>query len=444
MGKSKQKFLGWRMVILAVLITTFAGNFGSNASGVANTLMMASPDNTVSQVAYGLGWTITSIVAAIGGLVMGTMNDRFGPKKLFAVGSILAMLSGFVLVQFQANSSIMYLLNYGFVLALSFQCVAFVTTQSVVSNWLIKRRGTGGAIVNTGTVFAGIITAPLVTWLINSVAGGNWKYGYYFFGATSVVGLLLSFFIISKPSDIGQYPDGLEPSKTMESREKEVDTKEQAAKGAVYKNVNPKEHYTYAAALRTPLFWGLVLLHTFTLCLSNYIMNPGSLLFVKAGFTMETVATVLSIRQIIRLVFLAFLMRYMDRIEPVKLITFTCGLAAICYVLSANPTSYWQILLFYGGGSIVMSAQMAIPGVMLANIYGTSSFGKIYGTYLMISSLISALSSTVSGSIAQTTGSYAAANYLWAIVGGIAVVVGIICISLLKKEKDRRYIGQEA
>lgn len=91
-----------------------------------------------------------------------------------------------------------------------------------------------------------------------------------------------------------------------------------------------------------------------------------------------------------------------------------------------------------------MSAQMAIPGVMLANIYGTSSFGKIYGTYLMISSLISALSSTVSGSIAQTTGSYAAANYLWAIVGGIAVVVGIICISLLKKEKDRRYIGQEA
>ena len=52
-------------------------------------------------------------------------------------------------------------------------------------------------------------------------------------------------------------------------------------------------------------------------------MNPGSLLFVQAGFAMETVSTVLSIGQIIRLAFLAFLMRYLDRIEPMKLLTFT-------------------------------------------------------------------------------------------------------------------------
>ena len=376
MEDSKKKFLGWRMVILAVLITTFAGNFGSNASGVANTLMMASPDNQVSQVIYGMGWTITSIVAAIGGLVMGTLNDKVGPKKLFMAGSILAILSGFVLVQFQAGSSLMFLLNYGFVLALSFQCVSFVTTQSIVSNWLLKRRGTGGAIVNTGTVFAGMVTAPLVTWLINSVAGGNWKYGYYFFGAASVVGLVLSFFIINKPSDVGQYPDGVDPAEVKTEEKNSAD--KDGRKATVYKNAYIENHYTYTAALHTPLFWGLVLLHTLTLCLSNYIMNPGSLLFVQAGFTMETVSTVLSARQLIRLAFLAFLMRYIDRIEPVKLITFTCGLAAVCYAVSADPTSYWQILAFYAGGSIVMSAQMAIPGVMLANIYGTTSFGKIY------------------------------------------------------------------
>ena len=244
---------------------------------------------------------------------------------------------------------------------------------------------------------------------------------------------MLSFFIINKPSDVGQYQDGVDPAE--EKTEEKNTADKDGRKMTVYKNACIENHYTYAAALHTPLFWGLVLLHTLTLCLSNYIMNPGSLLFVQAGFTMETVSTVLSARQLIRLAFLAFLMRYMDRIEPVKLITFTCGLAAVCYAISANPTSYWQILAFYAGGSIVMSAQMAIPGVMLANIYGTTSFGKIYGTYLLVSSLISSLSSTISGTIAQRTGSYAAANHVWAVAGGAAVLTGILCMRLLKKER---------
>lgn len=428
----KKRFLGWKMVILATLITTFSGNFGSNAQGVANTMMMMSPENTVSTVAYGLAWTITQIVAAIGGLVMGTMVDRFGAKKLFILGSILSILSGFVLVQFQALSSLMFLFNYGIVIALSFQCVSFVTTQSVVSNWLYKRRGTGGSIVNTGTVFAGIVTAPIVTWLINTVSGGNWKFGYYYFGAFSILGLILAFFIIDKPEKVGQYPDGIDPSEAVETVVEENETK--VENGRVFKNLNPANHFSFQSALRTPLFWALVILHACALCLSNFIMNPGSLLFVKAGFAMETVSTVLSIRQIIRLLFLAFLMRYLDRIEPMKLFIFTCALAAVCYVVSANPTSYWQILAFYAGGSIVMSAQMAIPGVMLANIYGTTNFGKIYGAYLMIATLLSAASPTISGKIFSSTGSYAGANYLWAIVGAVGVVAGIIAVVLFKKQ----------
>lgn len=436
-GKSRKKFLGWYIVVLAALISTFSGNFGSNAQGVANTLMMTSPENTVSQVAYGLSWTITQVVAALGGLLMGGLVDKFGAKKLFIAGSILSILSGFVLVQFQAGSSLMFLFNYGFVVALSFQCVSFVTTQSVVSNWLQKRRGTGGAIVNTGTVFAGIITAPLVTWLINDVGGGNWKYGYYYFAATSVIGLILSFFIVNKPSDVGQLPDG---ASSTEQAASQVEPQKSANKKSVvrvFKNIIPENHYTFRQALRSPLFWTLTILHACSLCLSNYIMNPGSLLFVQAGFAMETVSTVLSIRQIIRLAFLAFLMRYLDRIEPMKLLTFTCALAGICYLVSANPTSYWHILVFYAGGSIVMSAQMAIPGVMLANIFGTTNFGKIYGAYLMVATLLSAVSPTISGSIGERTGSYVIANYLWAAVAAAALVAGIVSVRLFKRETAR-------
>ncbi|MGI5929873.1 MFS transporter [Pseudoflavonifractor sp.] len=435
MKKAKKGFLGWYMVILASLITTFSGNFGSNAQGVANTLMMTSPENTVTQVAYGLSWTITQIVAALGGLLMGSFVDRFGAKKMFIVGSLLSILSGFVLVQFQAGSSLMFLFNYGFVVALSYQCVSFVTTQSVVSNWLQKRRGTGGAIVNTGTVIAGIITAPIVTWLINSVGNGNWKYGYYYFGAASIIGLILSFFIINKPSDVGQYPDGVEPGRDAGDTPKKGQAA--AAVSRVFKNVLPENHYTFKQALRSPLLWALIVLHACSLCLSNYIMNPGSLLFVQAGFAMETVSTVLSIRQVIRLLFLAFLMRYLDKIEPVKLLTFTCALAGVCYLVSANPTSYWQILVFYAGGSIVMSAQMAIPGVMLANIFGTTNFGKIYGAYLMVATLISSVSPTISGTIAQNTGSYVMANYLWASIAVVALVAGLVSIRLFKKETGK-------
>ena len=139
----------------------------------------------------------------------------------------------------------------------------------------------------------------------------------------------------------------------------------------------------------------------------------------------------------IRLLFLAFLMRYLDKIEPVKLLTFTCALAGVCYLVSANPTSYWQILVFYAGGSIVMSAQMAIPGVMLANIFGTTNFGKIYGAYLMVATLISSVSPTISGTIAQNTGSYVMANYLWASIAVVALVAGLVSIRLFKKETGK-------
>ncbi len=152
---------------------------------------------------------------------------------------------------------------------------------------------------------------------------------------------------------------------------------------------------------------------------------------------MTQISPVLSIRQIIRLVFLILMMKYMDQIEPLKLLGIICGCTALGYFLSANLHSYWQVFAFYAVGSIANSTCLSMPGVILGNIYGYKNVGKIYGFVYAVAALVSSPLSTVNGVIRQSTGSYMMANYLHAGIGAVTVLLIAVSLTMLKREKAR-------
>lgn len=427
--KTKKKFQGWTIVILATVIMTLVGNFQSNVHTVANALMMASPENTISSVTHGFVWTVVIGAGVVLAPLAGTISDKFGPKILYITGAIVSVFGGLVLVRFQPNNGFIYILNCGVLYSIAFMFTGSVTGATLVNNWMYKYRGTSNSIINTGTVFAGVVT-PIIANAIIDRAGGDWQAAYTFYGITSAVGLVLCFLLINKPSDVGQYPDN-NPNAVVPSGS------ENAVTYKVFKNTDERTQYTLKDALKSPLFIVLLLVFVGLQALSSYLMSPGAIKFLQAGFEMSQISVVLSVRQLIRLVFLALMMKYLDRIEPLKLLAIICGVVAFGYFASSSLEHLWQVYLFYAVGSIANSTCLSIPGVIICNIFGHKHLGKLYGFTYAFAGLVSAPLSTIVGVIRENTGSYVIADYLHAAIGVATVILIAVSLKLLKTEKEK-------
>ena len=63
------------------------------------------------------------------------------------------------------------------------------------------------------------ISPFIIQWVLNSeFSGGNFKFGWYSIGVFGILALPFVFFLKDRPEDVGQYPDGVEPGKVLETK----------------------------------------------------------------------------------------------------------------------------------------------------------------------------------------------------------------------------------
>lgn len=425
-NNAAKKWLGWRMVVIAAFILVFVGNFWSNATTVSNTAMMASENPVVDATTYGFAYTLQQWVMAVVGIFLGFICDRFGAKKVYIVGALISIVSGLLVVRLftgGSTDSLIYILNYGVLGGFIYMCTATVPSTYLTSNWLYAKRGAATSLFNIGTVIAGVITPPVVTAII--AKAGNWQVGYNFYAYTAILGLILAFFIVDKPETVGQYPDNNPQFEEM----KKNGTLPELKGSTVYKNVKPENHKTLSEALRDPVFYVIVAIFVCLQACAIFMMNPGSVMFVKGGLAMEQVSTVLSVRQLFRVIFLLCAAKIMDKVEPVLVVAGCLVFTAVAYAISANPSTMWQCVIFYAAGSIAMSMSIAGSCLIAANVFGNTNVGKILGFSSGIFLTIAGFSSTISGKIFANTGSYAGASWLHV---GLSVVGIVLCLVAYK------------
>lgn len=433
-GITREKpFQGWKMVLLATLCVTFIGNFWSQSTTYSNAIMMNDPNNTVSRVVYGFSYTLATMVMGLGAHFGGALNTKYGPKKTFLIAAGIAMFAGFAASNF-IHSDATYVFTYSILGALAYSLAANTTTQTICNNWFARKRGMANAIPNFGMVIAGLIAPQILSRLIAHF-DNNWRVGHYFYGATALLGLVLALFIIRAPADIGQFPDGIDPVADSATQTRAADQKGGVRKSRIYMNNDPAKHWTYRQAIRSPFLWIVIIVDTIQNFASNFVTNPGMVIFTDAGWQAADLANVLSLRQLFNFVFILLFMYLTDRFEP-SLILAGAGISTfLCFLLAANPTHMWQIYLFYIGGSINMTVGMTVPSLIYVNYFGTTNFGKIAGTSLAIGYLFGGLSSGISGIIKETLGSYNKGFYIW---GGSALfyaVLSLILLALVQRKK---------
>ena len=180
------------MGFLAVFGALGFGRFGYSAI-----LPAMQKDLGISSAAAGslASWNLGGyvIMAAIGGL----LASRFGPRKVVAVGSIVAA-AGMLLTGL--SSSLVSASAARLLTGLGGGCV-LVPSVALMSAWFdVRRRGMASGVVTSGSSLALVIAGAIVPLIISAGGSEGWRLAWYFFAAlTFLVGILTIVFQRDRP-----------------------------------------------------------------------------------------------------------------------------------------------------------------------------------------------------------------------------------------------------
>jgi len=156
-----------------------------------------------------LGMMVFLLSSAIWAAIVGKSIQRINPRAL-ALAGIFAFAAGFVALSVSQSPKQMVAIialpiGFGFT-----ACGPFIANV-LTTNWFYKKRGRALGIAAVATSAGGFLVQPLFSYMIHAF---GWRSALLNMGlaiALIAVFLILRYFI-SKPEDIGQFPDGLAQS----------------------------------------------------------------------------------------------------------------------------------------------------------------------------------------------------------------------------------------
>jgi MFS family permease len=217
--KKRKFFFGWWIVVAVFFISAYA-------NGVVFYSFTAVFEPIAKDL--GLSYAQVSFAASIRGFetsflgpLVGFLFDRFGPRRLIAIGAVIIGLG--MLLLSRANSMVTFYFAF-FLMAMGLSsCTGFILT-SVVGNWFRRNVSTVTGIALCGSAVGGLLV-PLVTRLIDLL---EWRTAMLVIGIVAwCIIIPLSLLVRHKPEQYGYLPDGDEMIERMTT---EVSTSRQDIK----------------------------------------------------------------------------------------------------------------------------------------------------------------------------------------------------------------------
>ncbi len=226
--------------------------------------------------AFSLGQLESGLLFPLGGLLI----DRFGPRRVVAIGIALAG-AGYVLLSF-SQSLVMFYAIYVVVAAGATIGTTPLPSMTAISHWFVRRRGLAAGWLMAGFGVGGGLGAFLLGWLL---AAYGWKVAAVALGLIFwLVGFPASRLLRHRPEEMGYRADGDErPSSGLG----QSDQRSQPAPAGYVVDMRPGQ------ALTSRAFWiitGLVSLRNLTAAAIAVHQVP---LLIDRGFTLETATGIL-------------------------------------------------------------------------------------------------------------------------------------------------------
>lgn len=399
-------YYGWVIVVAMIFIgatsATVAGPiFGFFIEPMQNDLGF---DNTV----FGLANTGRMLAAAFGGLFIGKLLDKHGPRVMLAVAGAVSALAIMSLGFFHPA---WWLIGVFVITGLvGVQGQAPFYTGPSVAKWFIRKRAKALGILSMAAPLGLIIGFPVVQWIISNF---GWRSGWVSLGVAAIVIILpISLLLLRRqPEDIGLLPDGDTPNQDV-------------ADGQEASPPTPSEHqWTREEAIRTVAFWRL------TLTFSLFVFATSSMAFFRLpfftdqGMNVSTIAIAASTAQIPLFLGAATISRQVSVVGMERLVGINLLLLGVCFLITLASTNTFMMFAAFFTFAWATNAVGTLQGILYASYFGRQHAGAVRSAALTTTLLFAGISGPLAGRIADVTGDF---KYIWWPTIGVLVVAALL------------------
>jgi MFS family permease len=199
----RRPFYGWWVSgIAATMFTIQTAAWGATFGAY---LLEVQDEFGWSKFAISSAFSISHVLSGLIAPGQGWMIDRFGSRFVMRIG-IFMLGGGFLMLSLVDNLWLFYAIVL--VVGLGMNLAGWVTLNTAVANWFIRKRAFALGVSSTGIGIGGLL-APIITW---SLVTNGWRPTAFWTGvAIMLIALPLGQFLRQRPQDHGLLPDGVQP-----------------------------------------------------------------------------------------------------------------------------------------------------------------------------------------------------------------------------------------
>jgi MFS family permease len=402
----KSPFYGWLVLASAFIIFAIV-TIGVNGLPLLNVSLKEMFQWTHEQVT--LGPSVLYFIVAVVSPFAGTLADKFGPRLMMVVGSLLTVAA---LLFYPHITQPWHLVSIYVLCAVSITLGGAISGVTLLSYWFNKYRGAAVGIYLVGSSLGGIVFPQIIAYLTEK---SGWQQTAVLLSIIAAVCAAPPLLLIRNyPSEKNTYPDGIANASSSD-----VDA-------SVYNG-----GLTLTDALASPMFY-LVLYITAAVffCITGVVQNFA--LFMRdIGLNSTQTANALSLFFICsiagKIIFGMLSDRFAKKsILVAAVINMTIGSILMRLIPHSNDIFLPLFAVVYGLG---YSGAFTMVQLIVAAYYAGKNFGKILGLVTTMDTLAGSAGIYLLSSLRTLQGDY---------LMGIHVLIGVsisavLCALLIQK-----------
>lgn len=412
-------FFGWWIVAGAMAMQMLQLGLLSQAYGVYITALQL--EFGWSKTEFSLASAAQRAESGILGPLQGWMVDRFGPRMIMRIGTVIFGI-GFMLFS-RIDSLPSFFITF-LLMAVGSSIAGFMPLITTVTQWFDRRRATAIGIMQTGMGIGGLLV-PLVAW---SIATFGWRTTAFASGVLIIVaGLPLCQVIRRRPEDYGEVPDGhryhagnalaLATADQVQSRPEQVE-------------------FTSREAMRTGAFWYISIGHAAALLIVSALQVHLVLHLTEGlGYSLQRAAFLFALMTAVTMIgqlsggFLG------DRFNMRFLLT-TCMIGHAVAILAIAWSRSLPIIVL---GIVLHGISWGVRGplqhALRAEYFGRGSFGTVLGFSSMILMWGTMAGPLIPGVLADRYGGY---GWGFTVLAALAAAGSILFLLARRPEPPAR------
>lgn len=351
---------------------------------------------------FSLTWVFTGLLS----ILVGRLNDRFGPRLIMTIAGFLVGL-GYVFMS-QLRSLWQLYLFYGLI-SVGMSAV-LVPTLSTIARWFVKMRAFMTGIVLAGTGIALMVIIPAAN---QAILNYGWRTAYVIVGLVVIVIVVIAAqFLRRDPYQLGRLPYGYDSTSSSASAA--------GTSGLLFRE-----------ALRTHQVWLISLVYFCTYFIYNILLVHTIIYATGEGISSRKAVGIMVFLGGAGIAGRMLMGLFADRVGNKQTMVLGAGLMMVTLFWLLMAKELWMLVLFsvvfgFGHGGM---ATMESP--IVAHVFGMRSHGAILGLVFFSDTMGGALGPFLAGYLFDVTNSYRIAFFLCAILG----VVNLTAILLIRPLK---------